>query len=64
MGRDVFFSCHRKMMMKPYGGWWLRGFAGREIGRWGGVGEEQAGELHGSVNDFLAVQRDVKDRLT
>lgn len=22
------------------------------------------GELHGSVNDFLAVQRDVKDRLT
>ena len=35
----------------------------REMG-WGGVGEEQAGELHGSVNDFLAVQRDVKDRLT
>lgn len=28
----------------------------------GGTGER--GELHGSVNDFLAVQRDVKDRLT
>lgn len=25
---------------------------------------EREGELHGGVNDFLAVQRDVKDRLT
>lgn len=36
------------------------GFAGREMGRWG----DGRGELHGGVNDFLAVQRDVKDRLT
>lgn len=25
---------------------------------------EQEGKLHSGINDFLAVQRDVKDRLT
>ena len=48
------------MMMKPYGGLWrVEGFAGGGTG-----GEGGSGELHSSVNDFLAVQRDVKDRLT
>lgn len=44
----------------------VEGLAGRgEMGRWcGWGGGEGFGELHSSVNDFLAVQRDVKDRLT
>lgn len=36
-------------------------FAGREMERWWGGFR---GAIHSSINDFLAVQRDVKDRLT
>lgn len=60
-GGGMSFSCAAaKMMMKPYGGWWWW-WGCREGNKEMGDGE---GELHGSVNDFLAVQRDVKDRLT
>ena len=66
MGWDVFFLV---LLQNDDETIWRLVVAGvcregnREMG-WGGVGEGQTGELHGSVNDFLAVQRDVKDRLT
>lgn len=52
-GWHSFFLCYCKMMMKPYRGWWCQGCKGGK----------QEGEQHSGLNDFLAVQRDVKDRL-